>query len=164
MRPLGYGHMTKDTLLIDLARVTHELWRLRLESEGWRPGPYKPEGKVHDALVPFERLTRADRLILDSHVRDEQIEEALTDTLRYPRGPDRPFLVEEMVIGLAVVFAQKGCPERLDEVPDELHGAVINWTTDASGELSQIAVRWNTGVVSEYDPWFGELVRASELT
>lgn len=155
--------MTKEMLLTELARIAHELWRLRLIAEGWRLGTYRPEDKAHDALVSFEQLSRGDRLALQAHVSDEHIEQALTDDLRYPRGPDRPLLIEDMVVGLEVVFRDRDLPARLEDVPCHRRGRVINWTTDTSGELSNISVRWNSGEVSQYDPWLGELARAGEL-
>ncbi len=162
-RPLGEGSMTREMLLADLTRIAHELWRLRLIGEGWRLGPYRPECKTHDALVPYEELSRGDRLVLRSHVSDEHIEQVLTDDLRYPRGPDRPFLIEDMVIGLEVVFRDRDLPARLEDVPFHHRGRVINWTAHTGGELSNITVRWNNGEVSEYDPWLRELARAGEL-
>lgn len=155
--------MTKEMLLADLARIAHELWRLRLIGEGWKLGPYRPEDKVHDALVSYDQLSRGDRLALQSHVSDEQFEHALTDDLRYPRGPDRPFLIDDMVVGLELVFRDRELPPRLEDVPCHHRGRVINWTTNTAGELANITVRWGNGEVSEYDPWLGELARACEL-
>jgi hypothetical protein len=155
--------MSKESLLIDLARVTHELWRLRLDQEGWSQGPYEPARHTHDALVPFEQLSRGDRLALQTHIEDERLAEVLTDSLDYPRGPDRPFLLEEMAVGMPVAFRERECPQRLDQVRGDLRGRVIRWEIDSRGELGQITVQWNTGEVSDYDPWSRALVRVAEL-
>ena len=155
--------MTIHQLERDLARVTHELWRARLEAEGWTPGPYAPQEKHHDALVPYERLSRADKLVLNAYVQAEELACRIPAQLSYPRGPDRPLLVEDLRPGLGVVFCAQGCPRCLSAVAPEHRGVVVSWETDSDDELTLITVRWNSGEIQKYDPWSGEIARAEEL-
>ncbi len=46
----------------ELARMEHERWVADLERDGWRPGPDKDPGrKTHPMLVPWSRLSEAER-------------------------------------------------------------------------------------------------------
>ena len=53
--------ITEDQRLI-LARCEHESWRRHLQENGWRPGEVRDDvRRVHPALVPWSRLSDADR-------------------------------------------------------------------------------------------------------
>jgi hypothetical protein len=121
----------------DLARVIHELWMARRQRDGWRPGPYCPVRKTHDALVPFEQLSRRDRLALTSLIEAEELEEGMGQSIEYYRGPTRPILMEEIHEGFEVAFCDD-CPANVDERTPR--GKVISWESDTH-DLSLITVR-----------------------
>lgn len=122
---------------VALARVAHELWRTEMAKEGWRYGPTFDESKrLHDALVPFDELHPTDKRWTRTCL-DEVAAELLAG-VEYPRGDDREFVPEEMIVGMRV-----GCTEGDDE------GTVQSWVVTPEGCLDTITVRWDDGEVTE---------------
>lgn len=134
-----------------LAPIAHELWCRRMREEGWRHGPvYDADAKEHDALVPYEQLSRHDRREVRSRVHCEDIEQLLADAVEYSRGPARDFIAEEMRSGVPVAFVVAGGSG--EEVPGEERGVIESWARDGEGELKCVRVRWDDGEMVEYDP------------
>jgi hypothetical protein len=131
----------EQALLDDLARVAHECWRARMTAEGWRPGPVvDPFLRTHDALVCYDRLSPADRRQARLLVETDEIAVHLAALIDYPRGPSRPFTLEEMRVGR---------PVRLCGRPEET-GTIECWDVDASGDLEIVGVRWSDGTLASY--------------
>lgn len=136
-----------------IARQAHAAWCGKMIREGWTPGEeYSPMGRTHDALVPFEQLSRRDAL---AALRAAEFDGAdlLASIIDYRRGPDRDFTLEEMRVGLAVICVDDDPPIR---------GEVTDWVSDERGQLMTIIVRWTDGAVSEHPAFAGELARADE--
>ena len=70
------------------------------------------DAKEHDALVPYEQLSRHDRRHIRSQIEYEELEHLLANAVEYSRGPARDFAVEEMRPGLPVAFIVAGSPWR----------------------------------------------------
>lgn len=68
--------------------------------------------------------------------------------VEHPRGPDRPFSIDEMRVGLPI--REMRC-ERFGATPrpGDL-GRVVSWTTDRYGGLDIMRVRWEDGLVTEH--------------
>ena len=146
-----------STLLEELCRVTHLCWRAKMTREGWHEGDiFDAQNLTHDALAPFERLSRRDRQSLRVAVLAEELEQHLSGLADYERGPDRLLLVEEMTKGMRIGFAPVDEPS----VDDDLLGTIVGWEVDPeSGELESIEVRWDDGEVKRYHPEARELRR-----
>jgi hypothetical protein len=155
--------MKADALLTDLARVAHELWRRAMKADGWKRGAFSPERRTHDAMVPYDELPRPDRLALHLRLVVNELANRLVETVEYPRGADRPFVIEEMQRGLEVALSDEFGPARLGDVHEKHRGKVESWEVGTDGELSLITVRWGDSEVVSYDPWERALTRASEL-
>jgi hypothetical protein len=131
-----------------------------MHKEGWRSGRYQPDRLTHDALIPFDELSRADRLALDLNVTANELAERLIATVDYPRGPDRPFTIDDIKQGVRVALS---CGLRLTRA--ELghdQGEIVSWEV-SNGDLALITVRWDDGEMASYNPWERALVRISEL-
>jgi hypothetical protein len=136
----------------DLARVAHEYWRERLEREGWRYGErFDPARRTHDALVCFDRLSAADRDQARLAVEAEHLPAQLARLIDYPRGPARPFTLEEMTRGRSVQL----------EGDEGATGRIESWESDENG-LQLIRVRWPDGALVEYAPQEQALLRPEE--
>lgn len=138
-----------DDIDLRLAGIAHDLWRERMEAGGWRHGPYCPEQRTHDALVPWDRLSPGDQRAAALAAATSGARELLSRGLEYPRGTDRPFLLEEMRSGLPV--REPGANGR--------SGQVEGWDTDDEGQLAVIRVRWDDGSLSEHPAMERELAR-----
>jgi len=152
-------------LLDKLAAIAHELWCRRMREDGWKAGPrYDPQRRVHDALVPFAQLADHDQRAARLRVEASEIAERLAGVIDgFPRGPDRPFVIEEMRRGLEVVFCANGPPRSLSEVAPNDRGRIVSWETDDDGELTLVTVRWAGGEEVGYVPQERELARPEEL-
>ena len=128
-----------------------------MRRDGWHASDtFDAQKRAHDALVPFERLSRRDRRSLRIAVIAEELKLNLADVVEYERGPDRVFLVEEMSVGLRVGMAPTDEPSHRDDVP----GVVVDWAVDpATRELESIQVRWDDGDVTHHHPDVRELRR-----
>ena len=146
-----------STLLEELCRVTHLCWRAKMTREGWHEGDtFDAQSLAHDALAPFEQLSRRDRQSLRVAVVAEELEQHLSELVDYERGPDRLLLIEEMTQGMRVGMAPVDEPS--DE--DDLLGTIVRWDVDPrAGELESIEVRWDDGKVMRYHPEARELRR-----
>lgn len=145
--------MEADSKLVEhAASLTHEAWRRRMEREGWRPGPYDPEARTHDALVPFERLDPRDRRRTRVAIEAEGVVEWLAGLVRYTRGPGREFAAHELKPGLPVALGAPGGEGPAGDDSDREVGSVESWELDDRGELRVIRVRWPNGVRSEHFP------------
>jgi hypothetical protein len=134
---------------IALARVAHHLWTERMLLEGWRLGDdYSAELKTHDALVPFDRLRRRDRLIAQVNLECAELTEQLIKLAAPDRSPEAPFGVEDLHVGLRVGW---GGPDGA-EAPIE-PGVVESWEVDDEGDVTSITVRWAGGRVEEFNPF-----------
>lgn len=143
--------------LVVLARLAHDKWRERMLREGWGYGPSFDEGrKTHDAMVPFEDLSRHDRRMAIEAVRALEIEPMLEGAVEHDRGPNREFSAEEMAVGLRVGWARHIRSE--DPAEAEMEGEIVSWEL-AGGNLVLIRVRWSDGVVQEHPPSERELHR-----
>ncbi len=140
----------------ELAAIAHRLWCEEMTAASWRRGPaYDEAERTHDAMVPFEELSRHDRRLAIRAVEYSEIADELVRLISYPRGPDREFAVEEMRPGLQVAMVPGP-----DEVASEAdRGLVESWELDGEGELSLIRVRWPDGELSEHHPIARELRR-----
>ena len=132
--------------LAGIAREAHEAWCRRMIEQGWSAGKrYDEKKKMHDALVPFDRLPQPVRGYLIETMRVEEMEATLADLVEHPRGPDRPLSIDEVRVGLPVTFVygkrDKGVPPV---------GKIASWTTDRYGGLELVSVRWEDGEVMEY--------------
>lgn len=148
----------------ELAAVAHRIWCDRMLADGWRYADrYSETERTHDALVPFDRLDRRDQRAARLGIVAEELEPRLASAIRYSRGPNREFLVEEMLQGRRVVF----CPHMRSPAPEQVTGADIgtveSWDVDDDGELDLIRVRWPDGQVVEHAPGLLELARLEEL-
>lgn len=140
-----------------LARIAHRLWVDKMHRAGWRYGEQYDEARLlHDALVPFEQLSRRHRLELQVIVEsDPEVADMLARVVQYSHGPARLFLIEEMTIGLEVVLFPL-------QIRQEV-GTVVGWTTDSEGELDKISVRWQDRTVVDHHSWLMDLARADEV-
>jgi hypothetical protein len=110
---------------------------------------YNAESRIHDALVPFVDLGEDDRGIVLEIVEVLELEAQLASAVDYPRGADRRFTVREMRTGLDVASAIG--PAR---------GKVISWeTSQRTGRLQLIRVKWDDGRITEHAPAERELRR-----
>jgi hypothetical protein len=147
-----------------LAAIAHHLWCQERRAHGWRYGDqFNVKERTHDALVPFERLGEADRIAARRAVEAEEIPAQLAKLLThsYSRGPCRDFVVDEMVVGLRVVFCANFVPPKV-ALPEQA-GEVVEWET-VDGELDLIRVRWANGTCTEFAANSGDLARFDELT
>lgn len=144
-------------LLRQVASVAHALWCERMRSDGWGFGRvFDAAARLHDALVPFDRLAEDDRLATMERIRAEGWLGRLQASVQYPRGPDRPFIPAELAIGLVVECAYTAA----ETAQRPLRGRVISWTIDpVSHMLEAIEVQWENGQVSEHLPAERELRR-----
>ena len=155
----GDGFLNSPTLLEELCRVTHLCWREKKIREGWQPGTLDERARVHDALVPFEELTKRDRHVLCVAVEADEVEKFLAGIVEYERGPERLFMIDEMHEGMRVGMSKSDEPS--DD--DDILGTVTGWDVDPdSGELESIDVRWDDGEVRRYHPEVRELRRLEE--
>lgn len=134
--------------LDEIARQAHACWCQSMHQQGWRPGGYDERAQTHDAMIPFDQLHKRDRLATLRAARYDAVEE-LAALVRYGRGPDRDFVLDEMKVGLLVVSA--------DEQAEK--GRVVDWLVDEEGELERIIVSWDDGGTSEHAAFSGELAR-----
>lgn len=148
LKPLR-GTALGDDIDLRLAGIAHDLWRERMESCGWRHGPYCPKARTHDALVSFDRLNGVDRRAAVLAVLTSGVRESMVSGLDYPRGADRPYSLGEM---------RPGLPVRCAAQPDR-QGSVESWVTDDDGELALIRVRWDDGALTEHPAMERELAR-----
>lgn len=137
--------------------MTHLCWRAKMTRQGWRAGDaFDAKCLTHDALAPFEQLSRRDRQSLRVAVMAEELEQHLSELVDYERGPDRLLLIEEMTQGMRVGFAPADEPSD----HDDLLGTIVGWEVDPrTGELESIEVRWDDGSVMRYHPEARELRR-----
>lgn len=155
--------MSEDTLN-DLAAVAHRLWCARMLSNGWTYADrFDAALHTHDALVPFTRLERRDQRAARLGVLAEELESRLISAIRYSRGPNREFLIEEVVKGRKVAFCPNMKPPPRASVQQEGVGEIDSWTVDSDGELDLIRVRWPDGQVTDHVPGLLELARLEEL-
>jgi RyR domain len=142
-------------LIDEICRVAHLCWSEKMRRDGWHgSNQFDAHDRKHDALVPFEQLSRRDRRALRIIVVAEEFERQLADAVEYERGPDRVFLVEEMAVGLRVGLAAVDTTSRHDDVL----GVIVDWQTDGdTGELDSIRVRWDDGDVTNHHPEAREL-------
>lgn len=131
--------------------------------DGWSKGPFDQNTRQHDALVPFEELTRADRHAVALYVSGEQFEETLPRLLEYPRGPQRPFQIEEIKRGLKVAYCPEGLPATTSEIDPSDVGVIESWDVDTKHDITVVRVRWADGTIEAYSPWEGVLARIEEL-
>jgi hypothetical protein len=147
--------MLDPATILKLASIAHGLWCEQMERKGWKHGSeYNAHQKIHDALVPFDRLTAQDRRHVCLGIEAEECERLLIAAVRYQRGPDREFTIEELKEGLAVAMSDPNQPGGLG--PER--GKVESWSTDGQGELV-IRVRWRDGSESEHLACVRELAR-----
>lgn len=133
-----------------LAHLAHDLWRRRMRRKGWRYGPSFDEGrKTHDAMVPFDALSRHDRSMVIEAVRALDIEPLLERAVDHDRGPEREFSAEEMAVGLRVGWA--GGIRFEDPSEAEMTGEIVGWELEGE-DLALIRVRWSDGEVQEHLP------------
>src|SRR5262245_33441497 len=100
------GQVMDRRTLEDLSAIAHRLWRERLAGAGWSSGPaFDPARRTHDALVDWPGLSRQDRRHARLGIEALELEEKLVSAIRYQRGPDREFVVEEMRQGLPVALS-----------------------------------------------------------
>lgn len=145
-----------STLLEELCRVTHLCWRAKMTRQGWHEGDtFDAQSLTHDALAPFEQLSRRDRQSLRVAVMAEELEQHLSELVDYERGPERLFMIEDMQAGMRVGMSE--CDEPSEE---DILGTVTRWEVDPrTGELESIEVRWDDGKVTRYHPEARELRR-----
>jgi hypothetical protein len=155
--------MLTEEMHVALCRVVHDLWRKRLKEEGWKRGTFDPLKKQHDALVPYDQLSRGDQVAISVHIRAEEFEDRITSGLTLPRGPNRPLLIEEMRVGLPVAYVRTDRLPSPSQLQPKQMGSVVSWEREPDGELGLVTVRWGDGSVEECDPWSGELIRMDEL-
>ncbi len=136
-----------------IARQAHAAWCGKMIREGWAPAEeYNEVTRTHDALVPFDELSRRDALTALRAAEFDGVE-MLASIIDYSRGPDRDFTLEEMRVGLPVICVDDDPPIR---------GEVTDWISDEQGRLMTIIVRWSDGGVTEHPAFAGELARADE--
>jgi len=141
-----------------LAKLAHDLWRDRMEQDGWTSGSvYDPASKRHDALVPFERLGAPDRRQALLGVTALNLLPELAGSIWYERGPARLLQASEMREGLALGWNTEDCPVGPGTPPEP--GRVVAWRTDREGVLRSVTVVWSDGGRSEHDPEDRELRR-----
>lgn len=158
--------MASSELLERLAATIHDLWREGLAREGWKAaGQFSEEARTHDAMVPFNQLDAGDRqevLLLAQTWADK-----LAGEVEHPRGDDREFTKEEMVVGMPVAWAERmrvtyTDPARRGTDPSDVIGHVTGWTVSHDGAtLESIRVAWPDDYVSEHLPVMRELRRVS---
>ncbi len=148
-----------EDAIMELAKVAHLFWCGRMIRAGWKYGQmYDPTLRTHNALQPFDRLDlrdkRAARIILET----EEFGERLAEVIEYPRGPDRPFIAEEMKIGLRVGWADH--VRLADRDSQAQTGSIASWELDPhTKELTLLRVLWQPGNLTEHHPDEGDLVR-----
>lgn len=159
------NHPTLDRAALDqIAAIAHRLWCERMKSEGWRYGDRAClEDQTHDALVPFERLSEADRIAARRAIQCMELDDKLVGEISYARGPNRDYVLADMKVGLRVVFCPEFREPAMDEVPSNEKGEVESWEC-VDNELESIVVRWADGSCGEYPANSGELARLDELT
>lgn len=154
------GEQTR-ALVERVAQVVHDCWRIHMRELGWLPGPvHDAERRTHDALVPFEALSRRDRKGLLEAVVAEEVPRRLARVFEYQRGDDRELLVEEMHEDLRVGWAEVVAAGRDQWIREE--GRVVTWTCGEDGELASFDVRWQDGTVTSHVPQGRELRRLED--
>lgn len=150
----------KRTLVEELCRVTHLCWREKRAREGWQYGiKHDDTSRTHDAIVPFDELTKRDLHVLGVAVKAEEVERFLANIVEYERGPERLFMIEDMRQGMRVGMSKSD--GSFDD--SEILGAVTGWDADAdTGELESIEVRWDDGDTMRYHPEVRELRRIDD--
>lgn len=143
-------------MIRQLAEVAHECWCESMHRKGWRhAAEYDPAARTHDALVPFSRLKRCDQQHACNVVGAEGIELMLAKLISYPRGPERPFLAEELTEGLQVGLAKDLDPSGTQR------GRVRSWSLTAEGDVEEIKVSWADGEESSHQAAECELRRVA---
>ncbi len=159
------NHSTLDRQALDqIAAIAHRLWCERMKSEGWRYGDrVNLEDRTHDALVTFDRLDESDRIAARRSIQCMELEHQLAREISYARGPNRDYVLDEMKIGIKVVFCPDFMVLSLEEVlPNEV-GEVEGWHCSESAELDTIRVLWADGSSGDYPANSGDLARWDEL-
>lgn len=159
------NHSTLDRQALDqIAAIAHRLWCEQMKSQGWRYGDrVNVEDRIHDALVPFDRLGEGDRIAARRSIQCMELEHQLAREISYSRGPNRDFVLDEMKIGLRVVFCPDFVTPPLKEVPPNEVGEVEGWRCSDDAELDTIRVLWADGSSGEYPANSGELARWDDL-
>lgn len=135
--------LEQSTLEWKLARLAHEEWCARMKNEGWRQGTtFDAEEHLHDALVPFDELSPADRRSVYIGIVASDITELVYQACDYPRGETRELTTADVRTGARV--------QHTDE-PSEF-GHIETWQEDPNfpGALNWIRVRWDSGEVIEH--------------
>lgn len=143
-----------------LAIIGHQLWCEQARAEGWTPGSvFDPVAKIHDQLVPFEQLDKADQDATRLAIETNEIARQAVLAVEVERAADRPLRPREMRQGLRVGWAYNIQPQT-DSRGAPLVGMVDSWERDsATGELVLVRVRWCTGELTEHHPEERDLER-----
>ncbi len=153
--------MDTQQTIVRLAEIAHDLWRERLELEGWSHGPrYDEASRRHDALVPFSELDPRDRRQAILGIRAMDLLNDLADSVWYERGPARLFDAAEMREGFGVGWNTEHCEPGPDAPPEP--GRVVAWEVDEEGMLCSITIVWADGSTSEHLPEARELRRLAQ--
>ena len=127
-------------ILTQMARIGHQLWAERMRLAGWTYDvKYSEANLTHDALVPFDKLSHADRRASMLKIESEQLAERLRALAAPDRSDTRPFDVTELRVGMPVAWAGEG------DKPAE-PGRVKSWEVDEeTGDVVCIIVTWKDG-------------------
>ena len=147
--------MFDDALLQQVAAVAHDCWQATMRGAGWSYGPYDAAAKTHDAMRPYGELSQRDRSAVLMCVRSEGLAEVMARAIEHPRGPDRPFFLDEMRKRREVALVGT-------EPAGSKIGAITGWKAEG-GDLTLIHVRWPDGTTDEFSPWLQALARPEEL-
>ncbi len=104
-----------------------------------------------------------DRIAARRSIQCMELEHQLAREISYARGPNRDYVLDEMKIGIKVVFCPDFMVLSLEEVlPNEV-GEVEGWHCSESAELDTIRVLWADGSSGDYPANSGDLARWDEL-
>lgn len=155
------AHRAKSTLIETIAAAAHEAWCHCMREEGWTYGPaYNEFAMTHDAMVPFADLDPEEQAEKIHGLECEDVVSILAELLHYDRSASRPLRLSELRVGLRV----EAVNDDPDDDTDASRGQIVGWTTsESSGLLEEVRVRWDDGDESEHGALECELRRVDEL-
>jgi hypothetical protein len=154
--------MSESTMRL-LAAAAHLCWCEQMREDGWGSGDrYSLTHRTHDAIVPFDMLSKSDQRLTLRALRCEETAAYLAQLLDYPRNePGLPELQpEDMKVGIEVEMV----PELRASLPADRsgRGKILSWLlNDATGDLDLVRIRWDDGTESEHTPGERELILVS---
>lgn len=147
----------ESDILIQLARIGHQVWSDDMRRAGWSYGvKYSEDNRTHDALVEFEKLPEVDVRSAVLKIQAEGIATQLGNLVVPDRSDTRPFSAVELHVGMRVGWAG-------DDARPAEPGSIESWTVDdKSGDVLSITVTWRDGETTTVGASVGLLRRIED--